>query len=192
MRRQDYSDPQSEIEVLSRRIDLLESAVRRLVAAGATSIQLVDTDTYIEPQQGELAVHHPKLATIGYYHEDRWHKEGRHVIKVFADDEVTLTGDGIFIFPAPVDHENAILEWMAAFVTSTGGDTTVQLSNIEKAHDFLSTPITIPAGQKYASTERGNGVINVANNLVNEADFISVDIIAGGGTLGFGVILAFS
>lgn len=127
---------------------------------------------------------------------------GYFEIKVFADpnaldgnlpDEarVVATGDGKFIFAIPEDLDGCELHKCAAFV-SVAGAVTVQIRNITKSYDFLTTKITIDSGEFTSYTAAAPPVID-DDLVVDKGDRISIDVDAADGTAeGLGVILQFT
>ena len=51
--------PQRRIEVLEEQVRQLQEQVRQMRQAFSTTIQVVDTDRYITPIQGEIVIHLP-------------------------------------------------------------------------------------------------------------------------------------
>lgn len=113
-------------------------------------------------------------------------------IKVYDDLTAAAVGDGKFIFAIPVEVDGMRLDLAHAFVTTAGGLVTVQIRNVTQAHDMLSTPITIDAGEYTSHTAATPPVVNDTYSLVNSGDRIAVDVdAAGGGALGLGVNIGF-
>jgi hypothetical protein len=82
-----------------------------------------------------------------------------------------------------------------AFVStvSSSGLPTVQIRNITKAADMLSTRITIDASEFTSYTAATAPVIDTAHDDVSTGDLIAIDIdVAGTGAKGLGVVLTFS
>jgi len=135
-------------------------------------------------------------------------------IKVFADrnaldgnlpDEaiVVSTGDGKFIFEIDEDEGWEILRsvddklelvYVRIYVSVAGGGTLiVQLRNITKAVDMLSTRVQIDAGEKSSKTSSVPYVINPSNREVDDGDQIAVDVDSdGSGAEGLGVNVGFA
>lgn len=124
-----------------------------------------------------------------------WGRFGCFEIKVFADDTAVQTGDSAFVMCVPLDLDGAELVRVAAFVStvSSSGTPTVQLRNITKSVDMLSTRITIDVSEFTSYTAAAPAVINTSNDRVDSGDLIAVDVdVAGTGTTGLGVLLVFS
>lgn len=69
-------DPRDEFEVLSERIRLLENEVRRMRASMPTTVHAIDTEEYLDPVQGETAIHHPS-SELAVYHDGAWQFPGQ-------------------------------------------------------------------------------------------------------------------
>jgi len=131
-------------------------------------------------------------------------------IKLFADrnaldgnlpDEaiVVTPGDGKWIFEIDedegwelfrTDEEKLELVYCRAYVSLAGGVHTIQIHNITKGVDMLSTPLTIDAGDLSSRTSGSPYVINPANCEVDDGDQIRIDVDAGDGE-GLGVNIGF-
>lgn len=119
---------------------------------------------------------------------------GLYEIKVVADDDVVVAGDGKFIFEIPADLDGTNLTAVRAFVTtaSSSGLPTVQIRNVTQAADMLATRVTIDAGEKSSRTAATAAVIDLANDDVADGDQIAIDVdVAGTGAKGLGVELVF-
>jgi hypothetical protein len=116
------------------------------------------------------------------------------VIKVIADDAELTTGDGKCYFTVPAELNGYSLVSVGAHVytASTSGLPTVQINNITKNLDILSTRITIDVNEKDSKTATTSAVINQSNNTVNHGDEIRIDVdVAGTGTKGLEVRMGF-
>jgi hypothetical protein len=126
---------------------------------------------------------------------------GFYEIKVFADDETVILGDGAFIFAIPYDLSGGKLRSINAFVTTAGGaDLVVMIHNVTHIGpnlDLLTTPITIDAGTLDADQSATLAEIDTTvgdvyayphpNNRVLNRDQIRIDVDAdGGGAMGLG------
>lgn len=195
-RRQDTRDPQSQIEVLEKRIADLEKITRRLIAAGTTTLQAIDTDTRLSPQQGEIGIHWPR-PTIRYFHEDKWRDivgTALYEIKITSDDGGTATTDK-FIFAIPFELDLWVLARAEAYVTTVGaGITTIDVNNDTTALDMLATHIRIDSGEKTSYTAAIPSVAAATpNNEVHTGDMVHIIVEAvGSGVQGLGVILEFT
>jgi hypothetical protein len=112
-------------------------------------------------------------------------------IKLFADDEPVITGDGRFQFPLDLEEEGYYLTSARLYVTtpSGSGDPTVMVRNVTRAVDMLTTPCSIDSGETTVGTD---GVIDVDNRDVSADDMIAIDVDgAGAGTMGMGIRLQF-
>jgi hypothetical protein len=112
------------------------------------------------------------------------------VIKTIADDDDLTVGDGIYKFTVAEELDGYKIVSVGAHVytASTSGLPTVQINNITKNLDILSTRITIDVNEKDSKTAATPAVINQSNNTVNHGDEIRIDVdIAGTGTKGLEV-----
>lgn len=128
---------------------------------------------------------------------------GFYEIKIFADRNaldgdlpdsaiVVSAGDGKFYFPIPADLDGTSLVYAAAGV-SASGDVTVQIHNATQSFDYLSTPITIDAGEFFSYPDSAVAPV-VDNHPVNETgDRVRIDVDdADGDAEGLAVMLAFA
>lgn len=81
MRRQQPTDPQSQIEVLQQQINDLDHGVRMLRGVGASTLQTIDPDNYLDPTQGEVANPHTDVSALPekqlvVHHEEEWFRVG--------------------------------------------------------------------------------------------------------------------
>lgn len=115
-------------------------------------------------------------------------------IKVVSDTTVVQTGDGQFIFAIPADLNGKNLTDAQAFVTtaSSSGTPTVQIRNVTKSSDMLTTKVTVDAAEFTSYSAVTPRVINTASDDVTTGDLIAIDVdVAGTGAKGLGVILRF-
>jgi len=113
-------------------------------------------------------------------------------IKVFADDETTVVGDGAFVFDIPEDVDGARFVKCEAFVTTSGGSSTsIQIANNTQAVDMLTTPLSIDGGDLNSmDANTPYVVIDPPDCIVAWGDEISIDVDSGSG-MGLGVYLYF-
>jgi hypothetical protein len=119
----------------------------------------------------------------------------QYEIKIFADDNAMLTGDGAFIFVVPEDINNHILRSAEIYITtlSSSGLVTVSLYNLTDGYDMLATPVTIDVGEYHSYTAATRSAVSPTNGVVTTGDRISINVdVAGTGAKGLGVILVFS
>lgn len=120
-------------------------------------------------------------------------------VKVLANDTALTTGDGkaYITIPSDLNGMNLIDADIAVYTTSSSGNPTVQLHNLDYAggaQDMLSTLMTIDAGGTELSsyTAATPPVINGSYDDVATGDRIRIDVdVAGTGTKGLDVILVF-
>lgn len=118
--------------------------------------------------------------------------------KVLSDTTTVSVGDGKLIWAITEDLDGCILSDADAFVTtvSSSGLVTVQLRNVTRAVDMLSTKITIDANEFTSYTAATPAVIDdlgsPARSIVFRGNLIAVDVdVAGTGAKGLGVMLVF-
>lgn len=116
---------------------------------------------------------------------------------ILLDTETPLTvvnGVGFirFVVPAWMDSWRIISAHAAVYTASSSGLPTVQVHNLTKALNILSTPITINVGQLNSFTATTQPVINTSNRTVNTGDQLRFDCtVAGTGTRGLVIMLIF-
>jgi hypothetical protein len=88
------------------------------------------------------------------------------------------TGDGEAFTQIPRNMSGYYLSSVSASVYTAGttGTTDVQLRNMDKLRDFLSTVITIDSGETSTYTAAAPAVINAAQDDVQRGDRIAIDI----------------
>jgi hypothetical protein len=116
-------------------------------------------------------------------------------IKVLEDGTALSTGDGKMYYTAPavLNGYNLSAAHAAVYTVSSDGLPTVQLYNMRKTADMLSTRITIDASEFSSYTAATAHVIDTDNDDIATGDRIRVDVdVAGTGTKGLEVILTFT
>ena len=114
--------------------------------------------------------------------------------QVIADDTALTTGDGKMYFTVPPTLNGMNLVDADAMVAtaSTSGLPTIQIRNVTKAQDMLSTKITIDANEFASYTAATPPVIDTTKDDVATADVLRIDVDgAGTGTKGLQVVLTF-
>ena len=127
------------------------------------------------------------------------HGEKMMYVKVLAHDTDLATGDSkaIVTIPDNINGMNLVDADIAVYTTSSSGNPTVQLNNLDYsggASDMLSTRMTIDAGgsELTSYTAATPPVIDTAKDDVATGDRIRIDVdVAGTGTKGLDVILTF-
>jgi len=122
----------------------------------------------------------------------------RYEIKLSPDFLTTLSaylaqiGDTtVFKWTMPVDFDQLRLWYVLLYVTTPGGPTTCEIENVTQGKQFLSTSVTIPAGD-YDSDE--SGPTWVIDNTVRAAarDRVWINVTAAGSAeMGLGIVLQF-
>lgn len=188
-------DPRTPTEVLEQRIDELEAQLKEARRPGAQTFNIIDIDHYNDPIQGEYALDWP-LNGVYYFHEGVWYPIGqlaaKYEIKVFDDEELMITGDGLFKWGIDSDLSGLYLLSASAFVSTTGsGVATIQVQNVTQGLNLLTTAITIDSGE-YDSLDAGTQpVINTALTI-NAKDRLWINASAvPTGAKGLGVRLLF-
>ena len=121
-------------------------------------------------------------------------RAGNFEIKVVSDAELVVVGDGQFIFAIPSDLNRTQLLSAQAYVTtvSNSGLPTVQIRNVTRSVDMLSTKVSIDESGYTSYTAATPSVVDATKDDVGTGDRIAVDVdVAGTGTQGLGVILVF-
>jgi hypothetical protein len=114
-------------------------------------------------------------------------------IKVFADDEVVVTGNYKFIFAIPEELNQFILVTAEAYVStdSSSGDIEIMIEKLGDS-DMLLSPIIIDAGELSSYTSASPSEINSSQDDVATGSQISINVTDGGtAAKGLGVILRF-
>jgi hypothetical protein len=114
-------------------------------------------------------------------------------IKVFADDVVTQSGDGKFIFAFPADLDGLCLVRAEGYVTTSGSDgVLVSIENLTASLDLMDDPIAIDVGELTSYTSVSPSSVE-PNLPISTGHMISVNVDDNGtDTQGLGVILDFA
>jgi len=179
-----------ENAALAARVTALEG--RRPIA-----LDRVEHTTIPAPYEGQFVIELDD--TVWYYSNSTWRPVGEratYVIKVVADADLVVVGDGQFIFVVTSEDrlDGLRLIGVAAYVTtvSSSGLPTVQIRKVASALDLLSTKVSIDVSEHSSDYAATSPVINSANSLISLGDRIAIDVdIAGTGTQGLGVVLSF-
>jgi hypothetical protein len=113
-------------------------------------------------------------------------------LKVLSDDASLSVGDGrmIFTVPAAVNGMNITSVHIAVYTPSSAGVVTVQLHNLSRSSDILSTPATIDQGEFNSYTAAVPAVVAAAQKNLVTGERIRVDVDgAGTGVRGLDVII---
>lgn len=186
---------------VDKRFTRLEEAVKKILQAGPTTLHKVNIETYDNPVESEVVIDWP-TQRFCWYHDDNWicvPFAPTHAIKVYSDKRVNKVQNGAFRFDIERDLDGYVLWDVAAFNGTVGsGPTTVQIQNLTKGLNLLTTVITIDAGETNSYTAGTQPVINNAgpdadpNNMVHIGNTIWINVLsAGTGSKGLGVYMTF-
>jgi len=125
--------------------------------------------------------------------ERRYDAYGRFVGLIFPSNIAVTVGDNArgWFLVIPEDLDNLRLVHAHAAVYTVGGALLIQVRNVTKAVDMLSTRIGIDAGERTSYTGATQPVINLANDNVDTGDIIVVDVDTASGS-GLDIILHFA
>jgi len=172
----------------SVRMDISDSGVR-LGAANARVTTVLDEDTLSSDSDTSLATQQSIKAYVD--------SQIRYItVPVFGPAEGNSTGDGkVFVHvPAAFNGMNLISVHAQLFTTGTTGTEDIQIRNVTKTQDMLSTIITIDTGELSSTTAATPAVIDATKDDVSTNDTLAVDIDAvhsGGVAGGLGITLGF-
>ena len=110
---------------------------------------------------------------------------------VFNFTRAVIVGDGRFYIHIDQRLEKlSLIDVHAEVITAgTTGTTDIQIHNIDKAVDMLSTKLTIDSGEKVSDTAVTPAVINSANAAVDLNDTLRIDTDAVSTTPPLGLIV---
>lgn len=161
-----------------------------------TVIERVNPVTLPNPVEGQVAVDARSNCFI-YYANQAWREKcsAVHAIKVFGDKSANKVADGAFRFTIEDDLDQTQIELVRAFNGTPGtGATTLQIRNVTRGIDILTSGLSIPSGADVS----GLGSINEAgpttnpNNRVHLNDIIWINTTAvGDGSKGLGLYITF-
>lgn len=195
------------IDDLTRRVIALEKAERARMTRNP-HMPLIDMSAQGEPwpQEGAMMLDYtglPNTLSTATYKPvygfgGEWHpfQPGEFEIKLVSDllPVVTTTTVTSFVFAIPRMMNNWTLTEAHAYVTTVSAASlvTVQLYNVTRAWNMLSTPITIDVGEFDSYTAATAPVINAANDTVLKSDQIACVVTYAGSTAkGLGVWVTF-
>ena len=213
--------PLHPLAVLSEVVLDQRSLLTKLQQPGPTHVQADNWEESVDPGPFETMLHGPgghHIAEVwdnlvyyhpGYVDPDTEEEviEGWKVvappapfaIKVRDDKKANKVDAQAFGFTIPRDCNGTKLRWAKAFNTTPGsGNTTVNITNVTRGVNLLTTPLIIPSGG-YDSDDGPAYVINTGglswnpNHKVYNKNRMWINVIAiGGGSKGLGVYLAFA
>lgn len=190
--------PKTTDAALIRRIESLENQVRSIKQTAPTSLQIIDFEDYEDDlanvDLGETHINWPGVHRVArrydpavYFHDGEWRALGSNAavyeIKVFEDDEPNLAIPRKFVWEIPEDLDGGRVMKAGGFVTTTGGDTTVEVHD-DAGGNIFSSNIEIPAGMR--SSRNGNSPQNTDGYPVEYGTQLALHVTAAGG-MGLGV-----
>lgn len=125
----------------------------------------------------------------------KWKSVGRIIELKIIDDATTLsTGDGKLIFMVPASLDGAVIQQVAAYVTTvsaSGGPLLIQLRNVTNSADILTTKINIDDSEKTSYTAATAAVIDRSQNILKRGDLVAVDVddAGDGAAKGLGIVI---
>ena len=123
---------------------------------------------------------------------DARYKKIRYVQMVVFEFATSIsTGDGKFYLHIPKELDNTVLREVHAEVITAGATNTtdIQIANIDKGVDMLSTKLTIDSGETGSDTAASAAVINRNNDDVSVNNVLRVDVDAVSTTAPKGLIV---
>lgn len=110
---------------------------------------------------------------------------------VFDFTADNTTGDGLYYFTIPsfMDGMKLVKAHARVITAGTTGTEDIQIANVTKSVDVLSTKITIDTGETGSDTAATPYVINTSNSTVNTDDLVRIDIDAIHTTAAKGLII---
>lgn len=174
-----------------QRFNRIEQVLYKMLAAGETTLQKVDIEDYVSPQESEIVIDWP-TNRFCWYHDGQWHctpADPEHAIKVYGDTKTNQVKDGAFKFTVEESLDNFDIIWVEGGNGEAGGSSNImQISNRTRNIDLLTTRITIPAGS-YSSKDAGSQPVidkslstgGIPANRVRWGDRIWIDVDAASG-----------
>lgn len=159
-------DPTDDsVRIKGREDEVNEVAMAGSVAGGRPAIQPKGTDTNID-----LLL---KAKGTG-----RVRKRTALIMQVVDPATDMATGNGKFMFTIPkeLDGMNLVDTHAGVYTAGTTGTADIQIRNITKAQDMLSTVITIDSTEEGSDTAATPAVIDTAKDDVSEHDRIAIDV----------------
>ena len=179
-----------------RRLDKLERQVKSMSTRAGRTVQLdrAASSTVPSGAEGQLLIE-AEGGGLRYFSNGEWRGGAMYEIKLCADNQAVVGGDGLFKFAIPHDVHSASLVFVRAYVTavSTSGKPTVMIRNATTGHNMLSTPVTIDVSEKNSRTAAIPPVIDPSYHRVSADDEIWINVVAAGsGARGLGVTVQFA
>ena len=185
-------------QAYEKRFNRIEVAMSKVLAAGSTTLQKVNIETYDNPAESEVVVDWP-TSRICWYHDGEWHctPNPEHNIKVYPDKKSNSVANGAFKYDIGKTLDGYEIIHVEAFNGTVGsGATTIQLVNTTRGMNILTTPLTIASNQKHdngAAVIRQDGPINNPFRRVHWKDDMWINVLAvGAGSKGLGVYVVYA
>lgn len=114
------------------------------------------------------------------------------VIEIHVTDTSLVVGDtAVTIFiPAEFNGYDLVRAEAAVKISSTTGNPTIQIRNVTRSADMLSTKITLDTGEKTSYTAATPSVVDGANDSLATGDELAIDIDSAGSAQDLYVILS--
>lgn len=168
-------------DIYAQLADLKEAV--RTINKRPTWIERVNPVTLPDPVEGQVAIDARTNCFI-YYSNHAWREKcgAVHAIKIYPDRALNKVEDGAFRFPVEEDLDGTVIEQVQLFNGIPGtGATTIEVQNITRGIDILSSPLTLASG---GTITTGQAAINeggptaTPNNMVNKGDMIWINTTA--------------
>jgi len=187
--------------VILRRLENLETRMRLREQTGPVSLQLIDFEDYEDDLAnvdiGEVHVNWPgvhrearRYDPAVYFHDEKWRSLGSNAavyeIKVFEDDEANLVKSRAFVWEIPEDLDGCMVMKAGGFVTTTGGDTIVNISNDTGGGSVFPANITIPGGSRSSRYGVSPQAAGEGYGPVSWGEQLAINTVSAGG-MGLGV-----
>jgi hypothetical protein len=145
-----------------------------------------DLDLSVDPPPANITNYYTKAESDGRYllKSRRIETLGAYVIN--ANTDVTV-GNGKWYFPpvpSSFDRMKLIIPGASVIIPGITNATTVQIYNVTKSVDMLSSAISIPS-----EATKGTGTVDTSNNTVAAGDILRVDVDSASDTAPKGLLV---
>lgn len=114
-----------------------------------------------------------------------------YIIEAETDCEVK-EGSYYFRVPSKLNGRKLVGISACCITAGTTGTMTIQIRNVNTAHNLLSTVLSIDSGEKDSITAATQPVINTSYNTISTGDQLRIDILTIHSTAAKGLILDLS